>query len=179
MKSFKNYLSEGMKKTIRSKKKEAYRNQLLRQAVRGADPRNDPPYDGDNMGSLGDNMINLAIEAENEGMGLGLYKSGDYKATVDAVSRLAAQAQNQKFNAISRNKRNAKKKVNEETSSKVEGDYEGEMARGELEYTIKNAQEILDQLKDGDELEAWVQSKITKAADYISTVKDYMAGRGK
>jgi ElaB/YqjD/DUF883 family membrane-anchored ribosome-binding protein len=63
--------------------------------------------------------------------------------------------------------------------SKVEGDYEGEMARGELEYTIKNAQEILDSLKDGDELEAWVQSKITKAADYISTVKDYMAGRGK
>jgi hypothetical protein len=124
-------------------------------------------------------MINLAIEAENEGMGLGLYNSGDYKATVDAVSRLAAQAQNQNFNAMSRNKRNAKKKVNEETSSKVEGDYEGEMARGELEYTIQNAQEILDSLKDGDELEAWVQSKITKAADYISTVKDYMAGRGK
>jgi hypothetical protein len=73
----------------------------------------------------------------------------------------------------------ASKKVHEETSSKVEGDYEGEMARGELEYTIQNAQEILDQLKDGDELEAWVQSKITKAADYISTVKDYMAGRGK
>jgi hypothetical protein len=73
----------------------------------------------------------------------------------------------------------ALKKVNEETSSKVEGDYEGEMARGELEYTIQNAQQILDQLKDGDELEAWVQSKITKAADYISTVKDYMAGRGK
>lgn len=69
--------------------------------------------------------------------------------------------------------------VKEETSTGVEGDYEGEMSRGELEYTIQNAQEILDQLKDEDELEAWVQSKITKAADYISTVKDYMAGRNK
>lgn len=69
--------------------------------------------------------------------------------------------------------------VKEETSSGVEGDYEGEMSRGELQYTIQNAQEILDSLKDGDELEAWVQSKITKAADYISTVKDYMAGRNK
>lgn len=69
--------------------------------------------------------------------------------------------------------------VKEETASGVEGDYEGEMSKGELEYTIKNAQEILDQLKDEDELEAWVQSKITKAADYISTVSDYMAGRKK
>jgi hypothetical protein len=179
MKSFKHYLSEAVKKTVRSKNAEAYRKELLRQAVRGADPRNDPPYDGDKMGSLGDNMINLAIEAENAGLGLGLYKTGDHKATVDALARLAAQAQNKQGNAASRNRRNAKKKVHEETSSKVEGDYEGEMARGELEYTIQNAQEILDQLKDGDELEAWVQSKITKAADYISTVKDYMAGRGK
>jgi len=72
-----------------------------------------------------------------------------------------------------------KKIVKEETSTGVEGDYEGEMSKGELEYTIQNAQEILDQLNDQDELEAWVQSKITKAADYISTVKDYMAGRNK
>jgi hypothetical protein len=70
-----------------------------------------------------------------------------------------------------------KKIVKEENSTEVEGDYEGEMSKGELQYTIQNAQEILDQLKDEDELEAWVQSKITKAADYISTVKDYMAGR--
>jgi hypothetical protein len=27
------------------------------------------------------------------------------------------------------------------------------------------------------ELEAWVQSKITKAADYISSVHDYLKGR--
>jgi hypothetical protein len=72
-----------------------------------------------------------------------------------------------------------KKVVKEETSTGVEGDYEGEMSKGELEYTIQNAQEILDQLNDQDELEAWVQNKITKAADYISTVKDYMAGRKK
>jgi hypothetical protein len=70
-----------------------------------------------------------------------------------------------------------KKIVKEATSTQVEGDYEGEMARGELEYTIQNAQEILNSLNDGDELEAWVQSKITKAADYISSVRDYMVGR--
>lgn len=72
-----------------------------------------------------------------------------------------------------------KKIVKEESASEVEGDYEGEMSKGELQYTIQNAQEILDSLGDEDELEAWVQSKITKAADYISTVRDYMAGRKK
>jgi hypothetical protein len=70
-----------------------------------------------------------------------------------------------------------KKVVREETSTGVEGDYEGEMAKGELKSAIQNAQEIIDSLKDEDELEAWVQSKITKAADYISAVKNYMAGR--
>lgn len=81
--------------------------------------------------------------------------------------------------AIGKAMKNKKKVVKEETSTGVEGDYEGEMSKGELQYTIQNAQEILDQLKDDDELEAWVQSKITKASDYISTVKDYMAGRNK
>jgi hypothetical protein len=70
-----------------------------------------------------------------------------------------------------------KKIVKEETSTGVEGDYEGEMTKGELEYTIQNAQEISDELNDEDELEAWVQSKITKAADYISAVRNYMAGK--
>jgi len=72
-----------------------------------------------------------------------------------------------------------KKIVKEETSTGVEGDYEGEMTKGELEYTIQNAQEISDELNDEDELEAWVQSKITKAADYISAVRNYMAGKEK
>jgi hypothetical protein len=29
-------------------------------------------------------------------------------------------------------------------------------------------------LKDDTQLDAWVQSKITKAADYIGTVHDYL-----
>jgi hypothetical protein len=69
-----------------------------------------------------------------------------------------------------------KKAMKEETSTEVEGDYEGEMARNQLKALILNAEEILDQIDQDTELEAWVQAKITNAADYISTVKDYMAG---
>jgi hypothetical protein len=63
------------------------------------------------------------------------------------------------------------------TSSGVEGDYEGDMARGELHAIIANAQDLLDQIGEKSELEAWVQSKITKAADYISSVRNYMQGQ--
>jgi len=74
-------------------------------------------------------------------------------------------------------KKKKKKIFKEETSSGIEGDYEGEMAKGELQSAIQNAQEIINSLNDEDELEAWVQSKITKAADYISSVRNYMLGK--
>lgn len=53
---------------------------------------------------------------------------------------------------------------------------EVEMATTELKAIMNDAQEIMDMLSPDAELEAWVQSKITKAADYISTVRSYMKG---
>jgi hypothetical protein len=50
------------------------------------------------------------------------------------------------------------------------------MARGELKSMIANAQELLKMLGEDEEIEAWVQSKITKAADYVSSVRNYMVG---
>ncbi len=67
-------------------------------------------------------------------------------------------------------------RLSEAPSSGVEGDYEGEMSRSELKSMIANAQELLDMLGEDEEIEAWVQSKITKAADYISSVRNYMVG---
>jgi hypothetical protein len=53
-------------------------------------------------------------------------------------------------------------------------DQEFSMARGEL-TSIKNAiSRLMKKLKGEGNLEAWVQSKITKAADYITTVADHM-----
>ena len=54
-------------------------------------------------------------------------------------------------------------------------DYEGKMARNQLntmERAIKSLRKKLG--NDHQELPAWVQSKITKATDYIDTVADYM-----
>ena len=53
-------------------------------------------------------------------------------------------------------------------------DREGDMAKGQLYHIAKNAMTLFDSLKDEDQLEGWVQSKITKAADYMKSVRDYL-----
>jgi hypothetical protein len=58
-----------------------------------------------------------------------------------------------------------------------EKDHEYSMARSELD-TITNATKRLKKKMKGEgNIEAWVQSKITKAADYIDTAADYVDSR--
>jgi len=64
--------------------------------------------------------------------------------------------------------------ITAEAKEKTEYDYEGDMARGQLQSVISNAQRVHDMLEDNDNLPEWVQSKITLAEDYISTVANYM-----
>jgi hypothetical protein len=55
-----------------------------------------------------------------------------------------------------------------------EYDREGDMAKDDLR-TINDAAKELYSILDADEnLPEWVQAKITKAVDYIDTVRDYM-----
>lgn len=62
----------------------------------------------------------------------------------------------------------AKKQVKEEL------DYEGEMAKSELRNIIQNAEELFNGLEEDTQLEAWVQSKLTKANDYLESVLQYL-----
>ena len=52
--------------------------------------------------------------------------------------------------------------------------YEGTMAKKELFHMSQKAQQLHDMLADDDDLEPWVQSKITKAASMMSAVFDHM-----
>ena len=53
-------------------------------------------------------------------------------------------------------------------------DYEGEMAKSELRNIIQNAEELFNMLDEDTQLEAWVQSKLTKANDYLNSVSQYL-----
>ena len=53
-------------------------------------------------------------------------------------------------------------------------DHEGRMAKRQLSDIAEYAQDLSQMLADETQLEAWVQAKLTKAADYIKTVKHYV-----
>ena len=56
-------------------------------------------------------------------------------------------------------------------------DEEYSMARSELSTIVDAVRRIRAKVENGEgNLEAWVQSKITKAADYIDTAADYVSG---
>ena len=55
-----------------------------------------------------------------------------------------------------------------------EKDHEYSMARSELSTIISAARRLRKKMKGEGSIEAWVQSKITKAADYIDTAADYI-----
>jgi hypothetical protein len=79
-----------------------------------------------------------------------------------------------KFSDISRP---TMQNIQEEKKDKYdEGEYdqEGDMAKSDLRSIIANAKRLHDMIGDADNLPEWVQSKITVAEDYISTVANYM-----
>jgi len=55
-----------------------------------------------------------------------------------------------------------------------EKDHEYSMARSELNTIMTAAKKLKKKMKGEGNIEAWVQSKITKAADYIDTAADYI-----
>ena len=53
-------------------------------------------------------------------------------------------------------------------------DYEGEMAKAELNAICDKSRKLADMMSDDMQLEAWLQSKISRAKDQIDSVYDYM-----
>ena len=59
-------------------------------------------------------------------------------------------------------------------SKKSEPDHEHSMARSELSTIERAVKRLKSKMKGEGNIEAWVQSKITKAADYIDSAADYL-----
>ena len=81
--------------------------------------------------------------------------------------------------SVQLDKKNIKLHKEETSKDPREYDYEGDMAKSQLRSIIANAQQAHDMLDDNTNMAEWVQSKITLAADYISTVADYMQSEVK
>ena len=60
-----------------------------------------------------------------------------------------------------------------------EYDNEGEMAKTKLRTAVDAAEDLMNLLDDEDNLPEWAQGKITKAVDYLDSVRDYMASEAQ
>jgi hypothetical protein len=92
----------------------------------------------------------------------------------NSAQRIASMVRSEK-----QRKAAEKKEVKKEVKEDVDYDYEGEMAKTELRAMCDKADKLANMLSDDQQLEAWLQSKISKAKDYIDAVYDYMVYRDK
>ena len=126
-------------------------------------------------------------EAERRGYGQGRYMGDSVELKGQVLEGQSAairmykalkQAKKQREEEEARKAANEKRALTPKTTNEAkdprEYDYEGDMAKTQLRSIIANSQSVHDMLKDTTNLAEWVQSKITKAEDYISTVADYM-----
>ena len=72
-------------------------------------------------------------------------------------------------------------KTNQVSEAKDEREYgyEGDMAVTQLKTICRHAEHLMKMLKPDTDLPEWVQAKITKAEDYISTAHDYLMSEMK
>ena len=52
---------------------------------------------------------------------------------------------------------------------------EGKMAKGDVIELAKDASDVVGMIGPNSNLPEWVEAKITKASEYINTVKDYLS----
>jgi len=53
-------------------------------------------------------------------------------------------------------------------------DHEGDMAKRQMYKTARDAHQVFNMIHPGDNYPAWLQSKMTKVADYIGVIKNYL-----
>lgn len=69
--------------------------------------------------------------------------------------------------------------MNPQMQAPTVDNHEGQMARADLYRAAKNAMKLFQMIEESQELEGWVQAKLTKAADYIDSVYHYMEYQAK
>jgi hypothetical protein len=102
------------------------------------------------------------------GSGEHMRKPGSKGAPTAAALKAAAESFEQNFEVL------------EEAAKAIdqgEYDYEGQMARTQLQTIYRNSKDLIAMLSDEENMPEWVQSKITLAQDYITCVRDYLQSK--
>jgi hypothetical protein len=143
----------------------------------------------DNVPGWVDVVTGDSCASDKPGEGITKCVSSSKRDSMTPAERRSAKARKRAADPGQQEKSNAakptyvstdspKKKMNENHKAIADGrekDEEGYMASTEIDTIDSAIKKLRKNIKKGDtQLPAWVQSKITKAADYIDTAADYM-----
>ena len=90
---------------------------------------------------------------------------------IDTILNQLANLDDADVNFIMTNVRN---KMNKQETMSEAHDHEGDMAKRQMYKTVRDAQQVFNMIHPGDNYPAWLQSKMTKVADYIGVIKNYL-----
>ena len=82
----------------------------------------------------------------------------------------------QSYNRLVGNAR-ASRRIDAREKTNEDVDYEGEMAKTQLKALANKAARLSMMMKDDQQLEAWVQSKISNAKQMVDAIHDYLVYR--
>jgi hypothetical protein len=123
-----------------------------------------------------------------------VYKGPKYKATTEDVEQIDElstdvlksyktkqldtkdKSPRQSYNRLVGSAR-ATRKIDAKEKTNEDVDYEGEMAKTQLKALANKAATLSMMMKDDQQLEAWVQSKISNAKQMVDAIHDYLVYR--
>jgi hypothetical protein len=118
--------------------------------------------------------------SDEPGEGVPKCVSSEKRASMTKAERLSASRRKKKADKGQQQKSGAAKPTyvstdNPKKKMAESKDHEYSMARSELSTIMNAARRLKSKMGKGEgEIEAWVQSKITKAADYLDSAADYV-----
>jgi len=117
--------------------------------------------------------------SDEPGEGVPKCVSSEKRASMTSKERKSAARRKKRKDKNQQKKRNAAKPTYVSTDkpmneAKKYPDHEHSMIRSELQTIRKAVDRLKKKMKGEGNVEAWVQSKITKAADYIDSAADYV-----
>ena len=119
--------------------------------------------------------------SDEPGEGVPKCVSSEKRASMTKAERLSAARRKKAADPKQQQKSSAARptyvstdKQEKKMNEAKEKDHEYSMARSELSTVINAAKRLKEKMKGEGNIEAWVQSKITKAADYLDAAADYV-----
>ena len=107
------------------------------------------------------------------------YQKGEIRINIeDGIIELYGEEVNSfpEFKQVYMDENDSKESESLNEDDWMQADDESDMAKSQLISIQSSVSKLMNMIKDNDQLDAWVQSKLTKAEDYLDSVSGYLEG---